>query len=106
VIEINSDNSNSNDSDTSPKTGFEKIVSFFNNRLDKNSPVGITEIVDDTDLSWTYVKRVLTKELKGNYVGFHLKKSGNTWMAWKDRNKIVKKLDHTCGELLEDDEKE
>ncbi|MFO8019089.1 MAG: hypothetical protein R6U96_10670 [Promethearchaeia archaeon] len=58
--------------------------------------------MDYTDLSWTYVKRVLTKELNDNYVGFHMKKSGNTWMTWKDRDKIVRELDHTCRELLED----
>ncbi|MGV9173703.1 MAG: hypothetical protein ACOC44_13750 [Promethearchaeia archaeon] len=89
-------------SDTQPKTGFEKIVEFFNTQIEKNNPVGITEIVDYTELSWTYVKRVLTDDLKNDYVGFHLKKSGNTWIAWKDRDNIVKKLEHTCGEMLEE----
>lgn len=79
-------------------------MEFFNTQIDINNPVGITEIVDYTDLSWTYVKRVLTKELDKNYVGFHLKKSGSTWIAWKDRNKIIKKLNHTCGELLSEDD--
>lgn len=81
------------------KSGLEKIIDFINS-LEKSHPVSITEIVDNTDLSWTYVKRVLKEDLKDNYAGFHFEKSGNTWIAWKDREKIVKKLDKTCGSML------
>ncbi len=87
------------DSTINSKSGLEKIIEFFNS-LEENHPVSITEVVDNTDLSWTYVKRVLKEELKDNYAGFHFEKSGNTWIAWKDRDKIVKKLDKTCGSML------
>lgn len=75
-------------------------MDFFNS-LEKNTPVSITEVVDNTELSWTYVKRILKQKLKNNYAGFHFEKSGNTWIAWKDRDKIIRKLEHTCGEMLE-----
>jgi len=88
-----------NNQDTSPKTGFEKIVDFINN-LELNHPVAIAEIVNKTGLSWTYVKRILSEQLKDKYDGFNLEKSGNMWITWKDRDKIIKKLDDTCGDLL------
>ena len=88
-----------NNQNTAPKAGFERIVEFINN-LESNHPVAIAEIVDKTDLSWTYVKRILSEQLKDKYEGFHLEKSGNTWITWKDREKIIKKLDDTCGDLL------
>jgi AraC-like DNA-binding protein len=88
-----------NNQNTAPKTGFEKIVDFINN-LELNHPVAIAEIVDKTGLSWTYVKRILSEQLKDKYDGFNLEKSGNTWIMWKDRDKIIKKLDDTCGDLL------
>ena len=88
-----------NNQNTAPKTGFERIVEFINN-LELNHPVAIAEIVDKTGLSWTYVKRILSEQLKDKYEGFHLEKSGNTWITWKDRHKIIKKLDDTCGHLL------
>ena len=88
-----------NNQNTAPKTGFERIIEFINN-LELNHPVAIAEIVDKTELSWTYVKRILSKELKDKYEGFNLEKSGNTWITWKDRDKIIKKLDDTCSDLL------
>ena len=88
-----------NNQNTAPKTGFERIIEFINN-LELNHPVAIAEIVDQTGLSWTYVKRILSKQLKDKYDGFNLEKSGNTWITWKDREKIIKKLDDTCGHLL------
>jgi len=88
-----------NNQNTAPKTGFERIVEFINN-LELNHPVAIAEIVERTGLSWTYVKRILSKELKDKYEGFNLEKSGNTWITWKDREKIIKKLDDTCSDLL------
>ncbi len=89
----------SNNENTAPKTGFEKIV-YFINSLEENHPVAIAEIVNKTGLSWTYVKRILSEQLKDKYDGFNLEKSGNTWITWKDRDKIIKKLDDTCGHLL------
>ena len=90
--------------DDESRSGIEKIVDFFN-EIDVNRPVTISEIEDHTGLSWTYIKRILTKKLDQGYHGFNLKKSGSTWVAWKDRGKIVKKLDDTCGHLLREDEK-
>ena len=84
--------------DTSPKTGIEKIVEFINS-IQINHPISITEVVDKTALSWTYVRRIL-EQLKKDYVGLNFEKSGSTWIAWKDRDKIVKQLDDTCGHLL------
>ncbi len=85
--------------DTAPKSGFQKILDFFN-ELEVNRPVAIKEVVDKTGISWTYVKRVLSKQLKEDYSGFHFKKSGNTWIAWKDRKHLIKKMDDTCGRFL------
>lgn len=87
----------------SPKTGFEKILDFFNSKLEVNKPVDIAKIERETDLSWTYIKRVLEKLKKQNYCGFHFEKLGNSWVTWKDREKIIKNLDDTCGHLLQDD---
>ncbi len=84
--------------DTSPKTGIEKIIDFINS-IQINHPISITEVVEKTELSWTYVRRIL-EQLKKDYVGLNFEKSGSTWIAWKDRNKIMKKLDDTCGDLL------
>ncbi|MFX1273787.1 MAG: hypothetical protein ACFFBP_10060 [Promethearchaeota archaeon] len=88
----------SKNEDTSPKTGFEKIVNFINT-IEKNHPISITEVVEKTELSWTYVRRIL-EQLKKDYIGLNFEKSGSTWIAWKDRNKISKKLDDTCGHML------
>ncbi|MFX1298770.1 MAG: hypothetical protein ACFFD2_28410 [Promethearchaeota archaeon] len=86
--------------DIVPTTGFEKIINFFNKKLDINNPVGIQEIVDETGLSWSYIKKVLEKLLKEEYCGFHFEKVGNSWVSWKDREHIIKKLDNTCGRFL------
>ncbi|TFF89738.1 MAG: hypothetical protein EU548_06600 [Promethearchaeota archaeon] len=90
--------------ENSPKTGFEKVLEFFNSKLSVNKPVDIARIEDETELSWTYVKRVLQKLKKEKYEGFHFKKLGNSWIAWKDREKIIKKLDNTCGHLLREEQ--
>ncbi|MFX1320897.1 MAG: hypothetical protein ACFFAQ_04545 [Promethearchaeota archaeon] len=90
---------------SSPKTGFEKIIDYFNERLDVNHPIAIAEIVEDTGFSWSFVKKTLAK-IKDEYDGFHFEKSGNTWISWKDRDHIIKKLDDTCSRFLKNNGKE
>jgi len=87
--------------DTSPKTGFEKIINFFNNDLETNHPIAIAEVVDKTGFSWSFVKKTLKKLKEDEYCGFHFEKSGNTWIVWKDREKILPKMDDTCSRFLE-----
>ncbi|MHA1241450.1 MAG: hypothetical protein ACTSQU_11795 [Promethearchaeota archaeon] len=94
-----------NEKSTTPKTGFEKIVAFFNIKLAVNHPIAIAEVVERTGFSWSFVKKTLTK-IKDDYDGFFFEKSGSTWIIWKDRNHIIKKLDETCSRFLVDDEKE
>lgn len=94
-----------NENATSPKTGFEKIIDFFNNNLEKNRPIAIAEVVERTGFSWSYVKKTLSK-IKDDYDGFYFEKSGSTWIIWKDRKHIIKKLDETCSRFLVDDEEE
>ncbi|MHA1293290.1 MAG: hypothetical protein ACTSQJ_11565 [Promethearchaeota archaeon] len=74
-------------------------MDFFNERA-INYPVTIAEIVKKTGLSWSFVKKTLQKIKEEEYYGFHFEKSGNAWIAWKDREKITKKLDDTCSRLL------
>ncbi|MFX0187564.1 MAG: hypothetical protein ACFE8A_07510 [Candidatus Hodarchaeota archaeon] len=62
--------------------------------------MGIQEIVDKTGLSWSYIKKVLEKLLKEEYCGFHFEKVGNSWVSWKDREHIIKKMDNTCSRFL------
>ncbi len=88
-----------------PKTGFEKIIDYYNNKLEINHPVAIAKVVEDTGFSWSFIKKTLTK-IKEEYDGFHFEKSGNTWLTWKDRNHIIKKLDETCSRFLDDQDKE
>ncbi|MFX0058750.1 MAG: hypothetical protein ACFE85_01520 [Candidatus Hodarchaeota archaeon] len=83
---------------SSPKTGFEKVVEYFNN-LEINQPVAIAEVVKNTGFSWSFIKKTLAK-IKEEYNGFHFEKSGNTWISWKDREHIIKKLDETCSRFL------
>jgi len=90
---------------STPKTGFEKIVAYFNEDLEINHPIAITEIVEKTGFSWSFVKKTLAK-IKEEYDGFHFEKSGNTWISWKDRTHIIKKLDDTCSRFLDDNEEE
>ena len=85
---------------SSPKTGLENIIDFFNNKLEENHPVTIKEIVEKTGFSWSFIKKTLKKLKEEEYCGFHFDKSGNTWIAWKDRNKIIKKMDDTCSRFL------
>lgn len=94
----------SNSKNTAPKTGLEKIIDFFNKELDMNIPVGIQDVEERTDLSWTYVKRMLKKLKDDEYCGFHFEKVGNSWVAWKDREHIIKKMDDTCGRFLPSEE--
>ncbi len=86
--------------DIAPKTGFEKIINFFNQNLEINHPVAIAEVVDNTGFSWSFVKKTLKKLKEEEYCGFHFEKSGNTWIVWKDRDKILPKLDDTCSRFL------
>lgn len=90
---------------STPKTGFEKIVAYFNEDLEINRPIAITEIVERTGFSWSFVKKTLAK-IKEEYDGFHFEKSGNTWISWKDRTHIIKKLDNTCSQFLNENEEE
>jgi len=85
----------------SPKSGFEKIIDYFNNSLDINRPVAITKVIEETGLSWSFVKKTLTKISK-DYDGFHFEKSGSTWIIWKDRDHLIKKLKDTCSRLLDE----
>lgn len=85
----------------SPKTGFEKIIEYFNNSLKINHPVAIAKIVEDTGFSWSFVKKTLTK-ISEEFTGFHFEKSGNTWIMWKDRDHLIKRLDDTCSRFRDD----
>ncbi len=87
----------------SPKSGLEKIILFFNQELEVNKPIDIAEVVERTGLSWTYVKKMLDKLKQEEYCGFHFEKLGNSWVSWKDREHIIKKLDDTCGRFLLDE---
>jgi len=87
--------------ENSPKTGFEKIIDYFNKNLEKNHPIAIAKIVEDTGFSWSFIKKTLAK-LKEEYNGFHFEKSGSTWITWKDRDHLIKKLDDTCSRFLDD----
>lgn len=91
--------------DFSPKTGFEKILNYFNETLEINHPIAIAKVVEDTGFSWSFIKKTLTK-IKDNYDGFHFEKSGNTWITWKDRDHIIEKLDDTCSRLLDQSDEE
>ncbi len=90
-----------NEINTHPKTGFEKIIGFFNDNLDVNHPIAIAEVVERTGFSWSFVKKTLTK-IKEEYDGFYFEKSGSTWIMWKDRDHIIKKLDETCSRFLDE----
>jgi len=93
----------SKNNDSAPKSGFEKILDFFNSKLQLNHPIAIKEVVERTGFSWSFVKKILERLKKEEYVGFNFEKSGATWIAWKDRDKILKKLDDTCGSKLKED---
>ena len=83
-----------------PKTGFQKLIDYFNIKLDINHPIAIAKIVEDTGYSWSFIKKTLSK-IKEEYDGFHFEKSGSTWITWKDRDHLIKKLDETCSNLLD-----
>ncbi|MFX1364247.1 MAG: hypothetical protein ACFFCE_03875 [Promethearchaeota archaeon] len=83
-----------------PRTGIEKIIAYFNEILEINHPIAIAKIVEDTGLSWSFIKKSLTK-IKEEFDGFHFEKSGNTWIIWKDRDHLIKKLDQTCSRFLD-----
>lgn len=85
------------------KTGFEKIIEFYNNNLEINKPIAIAELVEKTGFSWSFIKKTLAK-IKNDYDGFHFEKSGNTWITWKDRDHIIPKLEDTCSRFLDNDE--
>ncbi|MBD3255076.1 MAG: hypothetical protein GF383_08275 [Candidatus Lokiarchaeota archaeon] len=89
-------------SDSSPKSGFEQIIDFFN-ELEVNKPVTIAEVVEKTNFSWSFVKKTLKKLSEEEYCGFHFEKSGSTWISWKDRDKILPKMEDTCSRFLDDD---
>jgi hypothetical protein len=86
------------------KTGFEKIIDFFNSQLRVNHPIAITEVVEKTGFSWSFIKKTLAR-IKNEYDGFHFEKSGSTWIIWKDRDHIIPKLKDTCSRFLDDEDK-
>ena len=86
--------------DSTPKTGFEKILKFINIELETNHPIAIKEIVDRTGFSWSFVKKIMERLKKEEYCGFNFEKSGATWIIWKDREHIIQKQDDTCGRYL------
>jgi hypothetical protein len=94
-----------NEKNSAPKTGFEKIIDFFNTNLEINHPIAIAEVVERTGFSWSFIKKTLSK-IKEEYDGFYFEKSGNTWIISKDRNHIIRKLDDdtTCSRFLNDNE--
>ena len=51
------------------------------------------------------LKKTLTK-ISEQYDGFHFEKSGSTWITWKDRDHLIKKLNDTCSRLLDEAEDE
>lgn len=85
------------------KTGFDKIIEFYNKNLETNKPIAIAELVEKTGFSWSFIKKTLAK-IKNEYDGFHFEKSGNTWITWKDREHIIPKLEDTCSRFLDNDE--
>jgi dissimilatory sulfite reductase (desulfoviridin) alpha/beta subunit len=93
-----------NEKNSSLKSGFEKIIAFFNENLELNHPIAIAEVVERTGFSWSFVKKTLTK-IKEEYDGFYFEKSGSTWIMWKDRDHVIKKLDETCSRFLDESEK-
>lgn len=93
------------DKNTAPKTGLEKIIEFFNNNIEINHPIAISEVVEKTRFSWSFIKKTL-KSMVGNYEGFHFEKSGGTWIVWKDREHVIKKLDDTCSRFLKKNNQE
>jgi len=94
-----------NEKNSTLKTGFEKIIDFFNLKLAINHPIAIAEVVEKTGFSWSFIKKTLSK-IKDDYDGFYFEKSGSTWIIWKDRKHIIKKLDETCSRFLLDDKNE
>jgi len=84
------------------KTGFEKIIEFYNKNLEINKPIAIAELVEKTGFSWSFIKKTLAK-IKNEYDGFHFEKSGNTWITWKDREHIIPKLEDVCSRFLDND---
>jgi len=51
------------------------------------------------------VKKTLTK-IKEEYDGFYFEKSGSTWIMWKDRDHVIKKLDDTCSRFLDESDQQ
>lgn len=88
--------------DKTPKSGLERIIEFYNQDLEINHPIAISELVDRTGFSWSFIKKTL-KSMVDQYEGFHFEKSGGTWITWKDREHIIKKTDDTCSRFLSND---
>ena len=89
----------------SPKTGFEKLIDYFNEKLDIHHPIAIAKVVEDTGFSWSFIRKTLAK-IKEEFDGFNFEKSGAGWIIWKDRDHLIKKLDETCSRLLNEPENE
>lgn len=94
------------ETEDSSKTGFEKIIDYFNETVELNHPIAIAKIVEDTRFSWSFVKKTLTK-INEEYDGFNFEKSGpSIWIIWKNRDHLIKKLDETCSRMLNETGKE
>ncbi|MCK4281789.1 MAG: hypothetical protein KAX10_06720 [Candidatus Lokiarchaeota archaeon] len=78
-------------------SGYERIVTFFNN-MEENHPVSIKEIEDNTNLSWTYIKKVLFK-IEDNY-HLNFRKSGGTWIVWKEPGHLRRRIKDSCSQYL------
>ena len=62
----------------------------------------IAKIVEDTNLSWTYVKKNLEIIKQKEYCGYNFEKLGNSWIVWKTRDKLIPKLNDTCSKFIND----
>lgn len=78
-----------------PKNATNKIIDYFRS-LQVNEPVAIKEIVNATGLSWTGIKKILQN---GN-LNIHFRKSANTWIAWKDTERVGPKQKDSCARFL------
>ncbi len=67
--------------------------------MENNFPVSIKEIEEATSLSWTGVKKVVLK-IHDDY-HLNLRKSGGTWIVWKEIGPLKRKISDSCHQFLE-----
>lgn len=75
--------------------GEQKVIDYFN-ALPVNDPVSLHEITSATDLSWTYVKALVTS---GKFT-IETKKSGKSWIAWKVFDVVGLRHEDSCQKYL------